>query len=399
MTATNTTSSYGTVTKTFHWLTALLILTAIGLGAVANRLPYDTNDQLAFKAQLFSYHKTLGVIIFGVALARILWTFTQPKPGPLHAERKIETQLAELVHWLLYISLVAIPLTGWIHHAATTGFAPIMLPIGQDLPLIPKSESISGLFAGLHWVWSKILIGAILLHIAGALKHHIIDKDATLRRMWFGRAPTPTAADHAGHWVAPIAAIGIYTATAGIGAATGLFSHDTGTQAVALENVSSDWQVTEGEIAITATQFGSPVSGSFEDWTAAISFDPDAGEILGDVTTTIAIGSLQLGSVTDQAMGADFFNAADFPTAVFQANITADQSAYQAVGTLTIKDVSVPVTLPFSLNIADDSAEMTGRLTLDRRDFQIGQSMPNETNLAFDVTVDITLTATQAVQQ
>ena len=98
MAATNSTTTYGTVTKTFHWLTALLIITAIILGAVANRLPYETNDQLAFKAQLFSFHKTLGVLVFAVALARILWALGQPKPGSLHPERTLETKLAEMVH-------------------------------------------------------------------------------------------------------------------------------------------------------------------------------------------------------------------------------------------------------------------------------------------------------------
>ena len=96
-------TTYGTVTKTFHWLTALVIITIIPLGVIANRLPYETNEQLAFKAQLFSFHKTLGVIVFAVALPRILWALTQPKPGSLHPERKAESFLADLVHWLLYV--------------------------------------------------------------------------------------------------------------------------------------------------------------------------------------------------------------------------------------------------------------------------------------------------------
>ncbi len=395
MAASNTTTSYGTVTKTFHWLTALLIITAIVLGAVANRLPYETNDQLAFKAQLFSYHKTLGVIVFAVALARILWALTQPKPGPLHAERKIETKLAELVHWLLYISLVAVPLTGWIHHAASAGFAPIMLPIGQDLPLVPKSESVSELFAGLHWVWSKIMVGSILLHAAGAIKHQIIDKDATLRRMWFGSGEGPAVPVHKGNLTAPIAAIGIYIlATAG-GAMAGLYTHETIDASVALEEVSSDWQVTEGDLEITVTQFGSPVTGAFADWTAAITFNPEAEGVLGDVTTTIAIGSLSLGSVTGQAMGADFFNVESFPTATFTADITRGDTDYVADGTLTIKDITVPVTLPFTLTLDGDTAQMSGMVALDRRAFEIGNSINDESTLGFGVGISVNLTATR----
>ncbi|WP_296424140.1 cytochrome b/b6 domain-containing protein [Yoonia sp.] len=398
MPASNTATLYGTVTKTFHWLTALLIITIIPLGLIANDLPYETNAQLAFKAQLFSFHKTLGVIIFAVALARILWALTQTKPGALHPDRKAETMLAEVVHWLLYISLVAVPLTGWIHHAATTGFAPILLPIGQSLPLVPKSEGFADVFATLHWIWSKVMVASILLHIAGALKHQFVDKDATLRRMWFGQTQAPALPAHRGSLVAPIAALGIFALATAAAAAAGFFSHETRTAGPALAAVSSEWAVTDGAVAITVTQFGSPVTGTFADWTSAISFDPDATGVMGNVTTTIAIGSLQLGSVTSQAMGADFFDAETFPTATFAANIIADGDGYVADGTLSIKGNTVPVTLPFALTIVGDTAEMTGTLNLDRRTFEIGQSMSDETNLAFGVGVNVTLSATRSAQ-
>ncbi len=399
MTIVNTTTKYGTVTKTFHWLTALLILTVAPLGAIANRLPYETNEQLAFKAQLFSYHKTLGVLIFLVATARVLWAVTQTKPGNLHPDRKGEAFLAELVHWLLYISLIAVPLTGWIHHAATTGFAPALLPIGQDLPLVPKDEGVSELFASLHWIWSKIMIGAILLHIAGALKHQFVDKDSTLGRMWFGKGSAPDVSAHRPDRIAPVAAVAIYLLATGAGAATGMFSHEqTGPADTALAEVASDWVVQDGTIQITVTQLGSPVTGSFDDWTAAISFDPDADGKKGSVTTTIAITSLTLGSVTEQAMGQDFFDAETHPTAEFNAQINEGETGLVADGTLAIKGSTIPVSLPFTLEIVENTARMMGQLTLDRRDFNIGQSMGDETNLGFTVEVAVNLTATQDSQ-
>ncbi len=388
-------ATYGTVTKTFHWLTALLIITIIPLGAIANRLPYETNDQLAFKAQLFSFHKTLGVIVFTVALARIAWALTQTKPASLHPERKAETLLAELVHWLLYISLVAVPLTGWIHHAATAGFAPILLPIGQDLPLIPKDEGTAKLFAGLHWVWSKILVASVLLHVAGALKHQFVDKDATMRRMWFGKSETPATGTHKGNLTAPIAAIAIYALATGAGAGAGLYTPKAEASQANLAEVSSEWSVTGGDIALTVTQLGSPVSGAFEEWTSAINFDPEGTGTLGNVTTTISIGSLRIGSVTGDALGTNFFNAEAFPTAVFNADIVTEGPNYVAKGTLTIKDSTMPLSLPFTLTLDGNNAVMAGTINIDRRDFQIGDNMSDESNLSFAVAVDINLTATR----
>ncbi len=387
-------TSYGTVTKTFHWLTALLILTVIPLGAIANRLPYETNDQLALKAQLFSVHKTLGVIVFAVALARIMWALTQTKPATLHPDRKAETMLADLVHWLLYISLVAVPLTGWIHHAATEGFAPLLIPIGQELPFVPNDEGIAKLFAGLHWVWSKIMVGAILLHVVGALKHQFIDRDATLRRMWFGPA-IATSGAHQSSLTAPLAAVVIYIAATAAGAFAGFYTVKPDALQADLAEVASEWTVTEGEIALTITQFGTPVNGAFNDWTSAITFDENATGVLGTVETTIAIGSLQIGSVTSDALGADFFDAATFPTALFAADIVAADGAYVADGTLTIKDVTAPLRLPFTLVLDGDTAQMEGSVVIDRRTFAIGQNLSDETNLGFAVTVNIALSATR----
>ena len=398
----NTADRYGSLSKTFHWLTALLILTLFPLGLVANNMAYElkamsapADDLVARTAWLFSLHKTLGVTVFFVALLRILWALNQPKPGLLHPDRKLESLAAETVHWLLYGSLVVVPLSGWIHHAAASGFAPIWWPFGQTLPLVPKSEAVAAAMGGAHWVLTKVLGVALLLHIAGALKHHVIDKDATLRRMWFGRTDVPqTDPDH--KHAAPITvAIALWALALSGGAALGVYApHGDGTAVAELEEVQSDWQVQDGTLAITVTQLGSEVEGQFADWTAGISFDETVENgTAGTVEVTVAIGSLTLGSVTNQAMGPDFFNAADFPTATFTADIVTVVDGYEAQGTLTIKGQSVPITLPFGLSVDGDTASMTGGLTLDRRSFGIGDTMADESSLAFAVAVNVNLTA------
>jgi cytochrome b561/polyisoprenoid-binding protein YceI len=393
MSRSNTNHSYGSVAKTFHWLTALLIITLIALGIIANGMAYDTSEQLARKAFLFSMHKTLGVTMFFVALARIGWAFKQPKPNGLHPERKAESWLAETIHWLLYGSLVIVPLTGWIHHAASTGFAPIWWPFGQNLPFVAKSESTSELFAGFHIIFERVLAASILLHVAGALKHHFVDKDATLRRMWFGASNAPkTTGEHS--TILPLGSALIAWAVAlFIGTAIGVFEHDDQVQeTTALETVASDWTVQSGAISIKIDQFGSEVTGSFEDWTAAITFDPDTG--LGTTEVTIAITSLTLGSVTSQALGPDFFDTATFPTAVFTADLTPTADGHMASGTLQIRDKTLPIEMPFALSTADGVTSMQAMTTLNRLDFDIGKGMGDESSLKFPVDVQITLTAT-----
>ncbi|MEW9918544.1 cytochrome b/b6 domain-containing protein [Marimonas sp. MJW-29] len=399
MALSNTSSHYGGVTKTFHWLTALLILTLIPLGWYAEELPYQTDAELARKAWLFSLHKTLGVTAFFVAVLRILWALTQPKPGLLNAERKLESLAAEVVHWLLYAALVIVPLSGWISHAAAEGFAPIWWPLGQGLPLVPKSVAVEHVFSGIHGIATKVLIAAILLHIAGALKHHLIDRDPTLRRMLPGRPTVAPLPAQPAHTKPALAAAAIWAAAVALGAGLALASEKEPLVDVALEEVSSEWTVEDGTIEITVVQFGNEVTGSFAEWTSAITFDEtiDIGEV-GTVTTTIAIPSLTLGSVTQQAMGADFFDAQNHATAVFDAIIRHTSDGYEAVGTLRIKDMTVPLTMPFNLALKDGNSEMRADLTLDRRDFNIGNNVGDEASLAFDVRVAIRLTATRGVE-
>jgi cytochrome b561/polyisoprenoid-binding protein YceI len=399
MSLSNTQTRYGAVTKAIHWLMALLILSLIPMGWFAHQLPFETDAELARKAWLFSLHKTLGVLAFFLAVLRIIWAFTQPKPGLLNADKKLESWAADTVHWMLYGAMVVVPLSGWISHAAAAGFAPIWWPLGQGLPLVPKSTAVEHFFGALHFVSGRLLILSLVLHIAGALKHHVIDRDATLRRMLPGRPDLPSLPDQAHSRTPVLAAVALWLAALGLSAA--LAGGKTQAAPEALAEVTSQWQVETGTIEITVVQFGSEITGSFADWTSVIAFDetiPTPDVAIGSVETTISIPSLTLGSVTAQALGPDFFAATDYPTAVFKADIKHAADGYEAIGTLSIKDQTAPLTLPFSLSVDGNRAEMRGDLTLDRRSFGIGDNVNDPATLGFEVRVKITLTAQRGTE-
>jgi cytochrome b561/polyisoprenoid-binding protein YceI len=363
----------------------------------------STADDFTRTFYLFSIHKTLGVVIFFVALARILWAFTQPRPGLLNGDNRVEAFVAQTVHWLLYGSLVLVPLVGWIAHAATTGFAPIWWPFGQSLPFVPKDPGLAATFADLHVVLQQVLVFSLILHIAGALKHHFIDRDSTLRRMLPGSAVAVAAPAHTRGFLPPVAALVLWAAALGVSGATGaiepLNMTSTTPPAVKLANVASDWQVTDGTLALSITQLGNISQGSFADWRANITFDENAGPgPLGKVEVTVAIASLALGTVTAQAMGPDFFDANFFPEASFSGEITRTQTGYVATGPLVIRDTSLPVSLPFDLILDGNTAQMSGQLSLSRLDFGVGTTMPDESALGFDVDLTIILNATRTGQ-
>lgn len=231
----DTPSRYGSLTKAFHWLTALLILMMIPLGLIAHFMSETLQDptllhtaqDITRTALLFSIHKTLGLTLLVLALVRITWAITQPKPAPFPTS-KAQSLLAGIVYWLLYTTLILVPLSGWAHHAATSGFAPIWGPFPQSLPFIPQSPTLASTFASLHAILISLMMLSILLHISGALKHHLLDKDATLHRMLPGSDPktaTTTTTSPPKRLPAIIAAL-ILLAAIGIGL-TRQPSHDT----------------------------------------------------------------------------------------------------------------------------------------------------------------------------
>ncbi|WP_353055667.1 cytochrome b/b6 domain-containing protein [Epibacterium ulvae] len=452
MSLTNSFSRYGSVAKSFHWATVLLIFTTFPVGYFANELAhqinapdFDGNAGVISRATLlFSLHKTLGVTAFFTGLLRILWAITQEKPGLLHPNNTGEALVAEAVHWLLYALMILVPLSGWVMHASEVGYAPIWWPFGQTLPFVPQSHTVAEVAAGVHWLFVWTLFGVVGLHAAGALKHHVIDKDSTLVRMLPRSSALPTPPEQS-HDLKPLAlAIVALLAVLGAGRSIGAFAghdHDHGPKAVeeqaavddhahdhgdhdhgahdhgaddhsapdhdavtAAEQTPPDtsagpdsWTVDSGSLGIAVVQGGSTVDGGFADWAADITFAaPTQPGPAGAVTVTIDIASLSLGSVTTQALGVDYFNATTFPKAVFTAEIEKLESGYQAVGTLTIRDKTQPFTLPFTLDIDGDTATMVGVSSLQRLDYDVGLSQKDESTVGFTVDIKVDLTATRA---
>ena len=395
MQASNTPRAYGRVARLFHWSIAFLILSAIGLGLYAGSLPRGTQEQMAAIFQAFSVHKTLGVAVLLLGALRILWSLTQVKPRPLHPERRLESFAAEAMHWELWIGMILIPLSGWLlHSAAPGGFSRILWPLGQRLPLVPEDAALAERFAAFHTLSWWILAGLVLLHVAGALKHALIDRDGTMSRMAgpAARAPEPPPAQTAPlpHLLAALAGLAIWGATA-LAAAQPDTEAAEASPVVAEAPAASGWAVQQGSLNLEVTQSGSAVAGQFGKWDARIDYDPEAKT--GHVAVQIDIASLTLGAVSDSAKGPDFLNAAAHPLATFDADILAEGAGHVARGTLTIAGKSVPAELPFVLAIEGDTATASGEMRLDRRDFGVGAGYADESTVGFGVRVHFELTA------
>lgn len=162
------------------------------------------------------------------------------------------------------------------------------------------------------------------------------------------------------------------------------------------------WTVDKAASKVTfASSFdGGAFSGSFRRWDVAIRFDP-ANLAGSSVTATFDTASAVTGDAArDQSLPeADWFNAKAFPQATYRATSfrALGGGRYQAIGTLTLRGVTKPLTLPFTLVITGDTARMTSSVGLNRLAFGVGQNEWKTTEVVpATVTVNISLAAKRA---
>ena len=398
----NTRQSYGLVAQVLHWITASLILTLLVLGLYMHDLPTNTPAEIDDKIWLYSLHKTLGIVTFATAVIRIVWAFIQPTPHPLNIERRFESLLASTIHWVLYGSIIFMPITGWLHHASLEGFAPIWWPFSQDLPFIPKDPELAEFLGAAHVFTAFLLMGSLALHIAGAMKHVVIDRDQTLNRMlpW----KTVKASDLPDMKVEGRSASRLFAGGIFALLFVGIFASQMKSEVVLQQSEQTasfsenSWVVDheKSSLDIEVIQNNNPVKGSFSRWQADIIFDPDT---LGEARVEVRIeaASLTLGGVTKDALSGNFLNVLEFPQAVFTSNKFSKISdgKYQAEGELTIAGITRPLILPFALTIKDGRAFMQAEVELQRLDYNLGlKGYTTDGIIGFPVKVTVGLEAT-----
>ncbi len=160
-----------------HWLMAALLVIAFAVGHYMSDLELSP-----WKIKVFAWHKWLGITLFLLLLVRLLWRAGH-RPPALPATMSVPLKrLTGLAHGALYLLMVVIPITGWLHSSAA-GISVVYLNLIPLPDLVPKDKALSEAFenihAGLNWAFMVLVLG----HVAAALKHQWLDKDHLLERM------------------------------------------------------------------------------------------------------------------------------------------------------------------------------------------------------------------------
>jgi cytochrome b561/polyisoprenoid-binding protein YceI len=410
------TARYSRTAMALHWLIAMALAFQIGIG-------WGLEDLSAKGFALYQLHKSVGITILLLTLLRIIVRYWKPRPAP--AEGGVTGTLAKAVHAGLYLFMLGGPLTGWALVSTAKVKVPTLLFGVVPLPHLPLPQAGHQLFEGAHGLLAWSGIALLLLHVAGAVRHQWLIGDGLLWRMVPGRstlailalmlsvpaaflmgqvairsaASAPAAVSEAGEGMtsnsvappsAPEAAIPENTVNAAT--ADNAVAAVANTVEEAVVTPLSVWTVQPGgRLTFSVGNDGTSIDGGFSRWTAAIVMDPERPET-ADIRVEIDLASASVGDPTQTEMLAndEFFAVAAHPRAVFVAKgAERTGKGYSARGTLTLKGVSRPQTIRFTLTGSGTTRQVEGAASIARTSFNIGTG---ESGTGLDPSVSVRFT-------
>jgi cytochrome b561 len=164
-----------------HWLVALLIFVAFPLGVYMHELPLSPD-----KLKLYSYHKWIGITLLLLVAMRVGWRLTHTPPPLPAGIAAWQRHASAVVHGLLYVLMIAIPLSGWLMSSAK-GFQTVWFGVLPLPDLIDKDKALGDLLAEVHKFLNFTLLAMVILHVGAALKHHFIERQPFLQRMGWSK--------------------------------------------------------------------------------------------------------------------------------------------------------------------------------------------------------------------
>ncbi len=176
---------YGGTAIALHWLLALLLVGLFVLGLYMTGLPFSPQ-----RLKLYNWHKWAGVVVLTLSFLRLFWRLTH-RPPALPAE--VAAAMPPWQHWAhhgthyaLYVLFFAVPLLGWAYSSAA-GFPIVVFGVLPLPDFVAVNKPLAEVIKPWHGYAAYAMAGLVLLHVAAALKHQLIDRDGLMARMLPGR--------------------------------------------------------------------------------------------------------------------------------------------------------------------------------------------------------------------
>jgi cytochrome b561 len=172
---------YTTPAVVLHWLIAALIFVAFPLGVYMSDLPLSPT-----RLQLYSYHKWIGISVLLLVGLRIVWRLTHRPPALPDDLPRWQHAASHAVHGLLYLLILAVPMTGWLMSSAK-GFQTVWFGVLPLPDLVEKNRELGQALGSAHEFLNYLLLALVILHVVAALKHHFHERRPFLQRMGLGK--------------------------------------------------------------------------------------------------------------------------------------------------------------------------------------------------------------------
>ena len=175
MKITNSSEEYGLLAKLFHWVTFIILIVQIPFGFYLVGLEFSDR-----RIDLENIHILIGITIFYFVLLRLIWKLFNDSPKSRHNFFKGQNLIAKLNHFLLYVSIFTITISGILKK----------LYMGEKLnffifkyEFINSNFELADSFYALHIYANYLLVALVSLHILATVAHHIFFKDKILKKM------------------------------------------------------------------------------------------------------------------------------------------------------------------------------------------------------------------------
>lgn len=173
---------YPPLSRALHWLMAAAIVAALASGLYGASLPLSPA-----RIRWVNWHKWIGVTVLGVAVLRLAWRLARPTPSlPIAISLAMpawQRTARDGVHSALYVCFFATPLAGWVY-SSMMGFPVVWLGVLPLPDLVPVDREFAPAMRTVHQVLAYTLFSLIATHIVAVAKHHWLDRDGLMQRMW-----------------------------------------------------------------------------------------------------------------------------------------------------------------------------------------------------------------------
>ncbi len=177
----NTSSSWGSLARWFHWVLGLVIIGMIAYGWWMNHIPARA-DRFFYR----SIHADIGYLLLLLMVVRVLWRAVNPTPASPAGTPRWQWVAAQVNHWALYIVTILVAVLGWAHSGARTPNYSDWFGLFHVPQITSPDKAAAGVYEDRHILAAYVLLALIVLHIAAACWHHFVKRDRVASRMISG---------------------------------------------------------------------------------------------------------------------------------------------------------------------------------------------------------------------